>query len=49
VKIFENFLLSLQGRIDGLDGIDRVIRPLYIGCRDVTWLGSATTLDEVRL
>jgi hypothetical protein len=49
MKIFEDLLLSLQSRIYGFDGINRVIRPLDIGRRDVTWLGSTATLDQVRL
>jgi hypothetical protein len=45
MKIFEDLPFGLQSRINGFDRINRVIRPLDIGRRDVTWLGSTAALD----
>jgi hypothetical protein len=45
MEILENFLLDLQSRMNRLNWVDGVIRPLDVGRRDIAWLGSAAALD----
>lgn len=48
-KVLQEALLDLESLVDGLDGVDWVIRPGYLRGRDIRGLRAAATMDEIAL